>query len=52
MYGVAMQQAAASGDISRMKEVCRQAEDYLEKVGDISAALQVLKVEIAKLEKK
>ncbi|WP_082411273.1 DUF1843 domain-containing protein [Methylogaea oryzae] len=52
LYGVAMQQAAASGDISRMKEVCRQAEDYLEKVGDISAALQVLKVEIAKLEKK
>lgn len=50
-YGVAIQEAIATGDLNKMKVVSRQAEEYLEKSGDISAALQVLKIEIAKLEK-
>lgn len=50
-YGVAIQEAVASGNLNKMKEVCRLAEEHLKNVGDISAALQVLKIEIAKLEK-
>lgn len=50
-YGVAIQQAIVSGDLSKMKETAQQAEEHLKNVGDVSAALQVLKVEIAKLEK-
>lgn len=51
-YGVAIQEAVASGDLNKMKEVCNLAEEHLKNAGDVSAALQVLKVEIAKLEKK
>ncbi|BBL71049.1 DUF1843 domain-containing protein [Methylogaea oryzae] len=51
-YGVAIQEAIASGDLSRMKDICRQAEEHLNKAEDVSAALQVLKVEIAKLERR
>ncbi|MGZ8907887.1 MAG: DUF1843 domain-containing protein [Methylobacter sp.] len=47
-----MQEAVASGNLNKMKEVCQLAEEHLKDVGDVSAALQVLKVEIAKLEKK
>lgn len=51
LYAATMQQAAASGDLKKMKDVCNQAEEHLKNVGDVSAALQVLKVEIAKLER-
>lgn len=49
-YGVAIQQAVASGDLNQMKAICQQAEEYLKNYGDISAALQVLKAEVSKLE--
>jgi hypothetical protein len=51
-YGVAIQEAIASGNLSKMKEVSRQAEAHLQNADKVSAALQVLKEEIAKLEKK
>ncbi|MFZ2405897.1 MAG: DUF1843 domain-containing protein [Methylobacter sp.] len=51
LYAATMQEAAASGDLKKMKDVCLQAEEHLKNAGDVSAALQVLKVEIAKLEK-
>ncbi len=52
LYGVGIQEAAASGDLERMKLVARQAEEYLRESGDVPAALEALKIEIAKLEKK
>jgi HPt (histidine-containing phosphotransfer) domain-containing protein len=52
LYGVGIQEAAASGDLERMKSVARQAEEYLRESGDVPAALEALKIEIAKLEKK
>lgn len=52
LYAATMQEAAAAGDLKKMKEVCQQAEEHLKQAGDVSAALQVLKVEIAKLENK
>ncbi|WP_082411274.1 DUF1843 domain-containing protein [Methylogaea oryzae] len=29
LYAVTMQEAAASGDLKRMKEICHQAEEHL-----------------------
>jgi hypothetical protein len=49
-YGVAIQQAVASGDLSQMKKTAADAEQHLRDHGDVGAALAVLKIEIAKLE--
>jgi F0F1-type ATP synthase epsilon subunit len=49
-YGVAIRTAVADGDVERMREVEKKAEEHLRRHGDVSAALEALKVEIAKLE--
>ncbi len=49
-YGVAIHKAIASGDLEEMQKVCREAEEHLAQHGDVSAALEGLKAEIAKLE--
>lgn len=51
LYGVTMQEAAASGDLNKMKAVAKQAEDHLNRAGDITSALSDLKKEIKKMEK-
>ncbi len=51
-YGVAIHEAAASGDLQRMKAMVQQTEEWLREVGDVSAALEALKLEIAKLERR
>ena len=51
-YGPAIQQAVASGDVRSMKALAKASEKYLSEHGDVSAALELLKVEIAKLEAK
>jgi hypothetical protein len=48
-YGEAIQQAVASGDLAKMKAVAQDADEFL---ADATAALQQLKDEIAKLEKR
>lgn len=50
-YGVAIQQAVASGDLERMKAVAREVETYLQEQGNVPAALEALKLEISKLQK-
>ena len=50
LYGVAIHQACASGDLAKMKELERDAEQHLREWGNVPAALEVLKAEIAKLE--
>jgi signal transduction protein with GAF and PtsI domain len=50
LYGVAMRQAVASGDVEQMKSVAKEAEDHLAEHGNVSAALEALKVEIEKAE--
>lgn len=52
MYGTPIHEAAASGDLERMKAVARQAEEWLRETGDVAAALEALKLEIAKLERR
>lgn len=51
LYGVAIQEAVASGDLARMKEVARQAEEHLREVGNVSAAHEALKLAIARMER-
>ena len=50
VYGCAMQQAAAKGDLTEMKAIAAQAQQFLAEYGDVSAALEALKIEIVKLE--
>jgi hypothetical protein len=52
MYATAIQEAVASGDLQKMKAVAQQAEEHLKQHGNVSAALEALKVEIAKHGKK
>ena len=49
-YGCAIQQAIATGDLVKMKAVAAQAQQFLTEHGDVAAALEVLKIEIARLE--
>lgn len=50
LYGVTIYKAAASGDLEQMKKVASQAEAHLQEHGNVPAALEALKIEIAKLE--
>ena len=47
-YGEAIQQAVASGDLARMKTVAKEAEAFISQWGNIPAALEALRLEIAK----
>ncbi|WP_323117815.1 DUF1842 domain-containing protein [Burkholderia alba] len=49
LYGVGLQEARASGDLSRMKALARQAEQQLADHDAISAALAKLETEISRL---
>ena len=48
LYGPPIQDAIAKGDLARMKQLAAQAEEHLKEVGDVRAALEYLKIEIAK----
>lgn len=48
LYGVVMHEAAASGDLARMKDVAAQAERHIAATPEIQSALTALKAEIAK----
>ncbi|MEM8906654.1 MAG: DUF1843 domain-containing protein [Bacteroidota bacterium] len=52
LYGVAIHKAAASGDLEKMRAMLKQGEEWLAETGNVSAALEVLRLEIAKLERK
>jgi hypothetical protein len=52
LYAVPIHECAASGDLAAMKKMAAEAEQYVSQHGNVSAALEVLKMEIAKLEAK
>jgi hypothetical protein len=52
LYAATIHHAIVSGDVARMKDVVKEAEQYLQQAGDVPAALQALKIEIAKAEHK
>jgi ATP/maltotriose-dependent transcriptional regulator MalT len=49
-YGPAIHEAIASGEVDRMRETLRQAEQHLAEHGNVSAAVEALKAEIARCE--
>jgi hypothetical protein len=51
-YGPPIQEAIAKGDLAQMKKLAAEAEQHLQQTGDVSAALEYLKVEIARHEHK
>lgn len=52
LYGPMILEAAASGDLATMKRVAKEAEEHLQKHGYVVAALEALRLEIAKAESK
>ena len=52
LYGVTIHRCIAGGKLDEMKNLVKQAEQQLAEYGDVRAALEVLKLEIAKLEYK
>jgi hypothetical protein len=50
LYAVGLHEATVSGDLERMKAAVNQAEEWLKETGNVSAALELLKLEIVKLE--
>ncbi|HTA91705.1 MAG TPA: DUF1843 domain-containing protein [Polyangiaceae bacterium] len=47
LYGVVIHDAAASGDLARMKATAAQAQRHIDATPDVQAALKELKTEIA-----
>jgi HPt (histidine-containing phosphotransfer) domain-containing protein len=50
LYAHTIHQCAGTGDLAEMKALVNEAEQHLREHGDVSAALEALKAEIAKLE--
>jgi hypothetical protein len=48
LYAPTIQEAVVKGDLARMKQLAAEAEEHLKQVGDVRAALEYLKIEIAK----
>lgn len=46
-YGVAIQEAIASGDVERMRQVAQEAEAWLKQAEEIRPALEALRAELA-----
>ena len=51
-YGLAIQQAVASGDLEEMRQAAKDAEEHVAQYGNVPAALEALRIEISKLEAK
>ena len=49
LYGPPIQEAIAKGDLPRMRQLATEAEEHLKQVGHVRAALEYLKIEIARL---
>jgi len=51
LYGPAIHHCIARGDLAEMKKLVLEAEQHLRDHGNVAAALEALKIEIAKLSK-
>jgi hypothetical protein len=52
LYAVTIHHCIAKSDLNEMKKLVNEAERFLKDHGNVAAALEALKIEIAKLEKK
>ncbi|MEM8906653.1 MAG: DUF1843 domain-containing protein [Bacteroidota bacterium] len=50
LYASSIHKATASGDLEKMKALVEEAEQWLAEHGNVAAALEALKLEIAKME--
>jgi len=50
LYAVTIHHCIAGGNLAEMKKLVQEAEQHLQDHGDVSASLELLKLEIAKLE--
>jgi len=51
-YGPAIHQAIASGDVDEMRRLARETEQHIAEWGNIPLALELLKVELARAERR
>ena len=51
VYGCAMRQAIAGGDVGEMRAMVDQAKEHLREFGNVPLLLEMLKTEIARAEK-
>jgi hypothetical protein len=51
LYGPAIGDAIASGELERMRAMLKEAEQHLDEHGNVGAAAEALKVEISKAER-
>ncbi len=52
LYGVTIHKCIVGGNLDEMRKLAAQAEQHLAEHGDVRAALEALKVEIARFENK
>jgi len=52
LYAVTIHHCIAGGDLAKMKQLVAEGEKYVADHGNVGAALEVLKAEIAKAEAK
>jgi hypothetical protein len=52
LYAVTIHHCIAGGDVAKMKQLAAEAEKHVADHGNVGAALEVLKAEIAKAEAK
>ncbi|HLY99015.1 MAG TPA: DUF1843 domain-containing protein [Candidatus Angelobacter sp.] len=52
LYGVTIHKCIVGGNLDEMRKLAAQAEKHLAEHGDVGAALEALKIEIARIEHK
>jgi hypothetical protein len=52
LYAATIHHCIAGGDVAKMKQIAAEAEKHVAEHGNVGAALEVLKAEIAKAEAK
>ncbi|QYC41489.1 hypothetical protein Nocox_19400 [Nonomuraea coxensis DSM 45129] len=50
LYGPAIQEAIARGDVAEMRRLVTEAEEHIKEWGNVPLALELLKVELMKAE--
>jgi Domain of unknown function (DUF1843) len=50
LYSVTIQHIIAEGDLAKMRLLRADAEKFMQEHGDVGVALEMLKIEIAKME--
>jgi hypothetical protein len=52
LYGPAIHEAIGKGDLEEMRALAQQAEEHIKEFGNVPAALESVRAEIAKVEQR